>query len=164
MVNTRYSFLCTPCGFLRCEATANLRTKILDFRGLDSSIILMSRGGTLMSIGNFLETLSQQILVGRFLVGRLGATNASGSGLILCAPRVTSRHTTSLTQDCLSGAGLHTVCISRYATPCDIARGITRYCLSGSGLCIICVSRCSTPYEIASGIIQDRRAQLHRMS
>ena len=35
--------------------TANLRTKILDFRGFDSSIILMSRGGILMSIGHFPE-------------------------------------------------------------------------------------------------------------
>ena len=49
--------------------TANLRTKILDFRGFYSSIILIFRGG---SIGNFLESLSQAILVGRFLVGRLG--------------------------------------------------------------------------------------------
>ena len=34
---------------------ANLRTstKILDFRGLDSSITLILRGGVLMSIGNF---------------------------------------------------------------------------------------------------------------
>ena len=51
---------------------ANLRTTILDFRGFDSSIILMSRGGILMSVGIFLEVLSQQILVGLILVGRLG--------------------------------------------------------------------------------------------
>ena len=53
--------------------TANLRTKILDFRGFDSSIILIIRGWILMSTGNFPESLSQAILVGIILVGRLGA-------------------------------------------------------------------------------------------
>ena len=52
--------------------TANLRTKILDFRGFDPSIILILRDGILMSIGDFLESLSQAILVGIMLVGRLG--------------------------------------------------------------------------------------------
>ena len=45
-------------------ATANLRTKILDLRGFDSSIIVSLRGGILMPIGDFLEILSQGILVG----------------------------------------------------------------------------------------------------
>ena len=52
--------------------TANLRTKILDFRGFDSSIILIIRGGILMTIGDFPENLSQAILAGIMLVGRLG--------------------------------------------------------------------------------------------
>ena len=56
----------------RRRHTANLRTKILDFRGFDSSIILMLRGGILMSTGNFPESLSQRNSVGRFLVVRLG--------------------------------------------------------------------------------------------
>ena len=64
------------CSTLTCVRmqtdTANIRTKILDFKGFDSSIVLMSRGGTLMSIGSFLESLSQQILAGIILVGRLG--------------------------------------------------------------------------------------------
>ena len=52
---------------------ADLRTnRIMDFRGLDSSIILILRGGILMSVGDFLESLSQAILVGIILVGRLG--------------------------------------------------------------------------------------------
>ena len=50
---------------------ASLPTKILDFRGFDSSIILILRGGILMSIGISSESLSQQILVGIILVGRL---------------------------------------------------------------------------------------------
>ena len=50
--------------------TADLRTKTLDFGGFDSSRILILRGGTLMSIGSFPESSSQQILVGRVLVGR----------------------------------------------------------------------------------------------
>ena len=52
--------------------TANLRTKILDFRGFDSSTILILRRGILMSMGNCPGMLSQQILVGIILVGRLG--------------------------------------------------------------------------------------------
>ena len=52
--------------------TATLRTKILDFRGFDSSRILSLRGGILMSIGNFPEVLSQGILEEIILVGRLG--------------------------------------------------------------------------------------------
>ena len=54
------------------ESTANLRTKILDFRGFDSSILLSLRCGILMSIGDVQNVLSQQILVGIILVGRLG--------------------------------------------------------------------------------------------
>ena len=45
--------------------TANLRTEMLDFRGFDSNIILVVRGGILMSIGSSLEILSQRILVWR---------------------------------------------------------------------------------------------------
>ena len=56
----------------RAMDTANLRTKILDFRGFDSSRILIWRGGIVMSIGDFPEGLSQAILVGIMLVGRLG--------------------------------------------------------------------------------------------
>ena len=56
----------------RGRRTANLRTKIPGFRGFDSSIILMSRGGTRRPTWNFPEMLSQDILVGIILVGRLG--------------------------------------------------------------------------------------------
>ena len=52
--------------------TGNLPTNIMDFRGADSSRILILRGGILTSRGNFPERLSQAILVMRFLVGRLG--------------------------------------------------------------------------------------------
>ena len=53
--------------------TASLRTEILDFRGFDSSSILRSGGGVLVSKGNFQESLSQRIFAGRFLV-RLGVS------------------------------------------------------------------------------------------
>ena len=53
-------------------STANLRTKIMDFRGFDSNIILILRGGILISKGDFPESLSQEILVGVMLVGRSG--------------------------------------------------------------------------------------------
>ena len=44
---------------------ANIRTKILDFRGFDASIISLSRGGILMSIGKFLESLVGIISISR---------------------------------------------------------------------------------------------------
>ena len=46
----------------------------MDFRGFDSRIMLSLRGGILMSIGNFLEDLSQTILVGIIVVGKLGVS------------------------------------------------------------------------------------------
>ena len=52
--------------------TANLRTKILDFGGFDSSLILILSAGILRPMGNFSESLSRAILVGIMLVGRLG--------------------------------------------------------------------------------------------
>ena len=64
MVLVRY----VACKLTRTALlTANLRTKILDFRGSDTSMILSLWGGILMSIGDFPESSSQQILVGRFL-------------------------------------------------------------------------------------------------
>ena len=62
-----------PFWPMRC--TANLRTKIVDFRGFDSNIILMLRPGIVISIENFPESLSQQILVGIILVGRWGVVH-----------------------------------------------------------------------------------------
>ena len=54
------------------QGTPNLPTNIVDFRGFDSIIILILRGGILTSIGNFPESLSQAVLVGVILVGGLG--------------------------------------------------------------------------------------------
>ena len=54
--------------------TANLHANIMDFRGLDSSIIIHLRGGIPRPKGNFPESLSQAILVGIILVGRLGVS------------------------------------------------------------------------------------------
>ena len=52
--------------------TANLPTNIMDFRGFDSSIMLIIRGGIPRPIGDFPKSLSQAILVGIMLVLRLG--------------------------------------------------------------------------------------------
>ena len=50
----------------QAQATANLGTNTMDFRGFDSSISLILTGGTLvMYTGDFPESLSQAILVGR---------------------------------------------------------------------------------------------------
>ena len=54
--------------------TANLRTKIMDFRGFGSIVILMLRGVIFMSIP---ESLSQRILVGTIFVGGLGVPLAA---------------------------------------------------------------------------------------
>ena len=68
---------------LKTDRTANLRTKILDFRGFDSSRISILRGGIPWRIGNFPESLSQQLLAGIILVGRLGAACRSPRPSIL---------------------------------------------------------------------------------
>ena len=52
--------------------TPNLPTNIVGFRGFDSSIILISRGGIPRPIGDFPESVSRVMLVGTMLVGRLG--------------------------------------------------------------------------------------------
>ena len=44
----------------------------MDFRGFDASIILILRGGIPRPVGDFAESLSQAILAGMMLVGRLG--------------------------------------------------------------------------------------------
>ena len=68
-----------PCGSssIGIGHTANLHKHIMDFRGFDSNIILVLRGGFSISIGDFLESLSQQILARIILVGRLGVWRAS---------------------------------------------------------------------------------------
>ena len=66
-------------------AAADLRTKILDFGGFDSSIISVLRGGILMSMGSLPEILSQAILAGIILVvGRLGESVRPLPRLIGC--------------------------------------------------------------------------------
>ena len=47
----------------------------VDFRGFDSSIILILMGGIPRPMGIFPESLSQEILVGIMLVGRLGVNS-----------------------------------------------------------------------------------------
>ena len=76
------------------KVTSNLRTKILDFTGVDSSRISMLRGGILMSMGNFPASLSQAILVGRFLVGRLGASHSVSAAAGAASPQATSSSAT----------------------------------------------------------------------
>ena len=66
--------ICHDC-IKSCKcSTPNLHTDIMDIRGLDSNISLIIRGGIVMSIGDFPESLSQAILVGIMLVRRLAVT------------------------------------------------------------------------------------------
>ena len=60
------------CPILILSSTANLRTKILDFRGFGSSRIVILRVEIPRPIGSLPESLSQAILAGIILVGRLG--------------------------------------------------------------------------------------------
>ena len=65
------------------RVAANLRTKTLDFRGFDSSRILVLRGRILMSIGNLSDILRRQILAGIILVilaGRSGVWPRAKTG------------------------------------------------------------------------------------
>ena len=57
--------------------TANLGTNIVEFRGFDSSIMLRLKGGIPRPIGNIPESLSQAVLAGIILVGRLGVVARS---------------------------------------------------------------------------------------
>ena len=59
----------------------------MDFIVFDSSRILILRGGTLSPMGDFPESLSQAILVGIILVGRLGVLRAG----VLVQPRSARR-------------------------------------------------------------------------
>ena len=54
------------------QPAAYLRTKIPDFGDFDSSMLLMLRGGTLTSMGSFLDISSQQVLEGIILAGGWG--------------------------------------------------------------------------------------------
>ena len=54
--------------------TANLPTNIVDFGGFDSSIMLFLRGGILMSMGDFPDSLTRAMLVGTMLVGKSGVS------------------------------------------------------------------------------------------
>ena len=65
----------------RFGGTPNLPTNIVDFRELDSSIMLITRGGILMSIGDFSESLSRAMLVWTMLVGGFGSTNTNHHAL-----------------------------------------------------------------------------------
>ena len=54
--------------------------KTLGFRGFDSNIIFILRGGIPRPVGDFSESLSQGILVGIILVGRLGVPRSPRQG------------------------------------------------------------------------------------
>ena len=63
------------------RATTNLRTNIMDFRGFDSSRVLISRGVIPRPIGDFVESVTQAMLVGVMLVGTLSVCLASTASL-----------------------------------------------------------------------------------
>ena len=58
--------------YIYMYAWRNLPPRIMDFRGFDSGIILILRGGIPRPVGNFPDSSSQAMLVGVMLVGGLG--------------------------------------------------------------------------------------------
>ena len=68
---------------LRPLATPNPPNNTVHFRGLDSKMILNERVGILRPIGDFPESLSQAMLAGIMLVGRLGVWLAATDSLTL---------------------------------------------------------------------------------
>ena len=82
------------CYVMLCYVTANLRTNIVDFRGFDSSTILILRGGILISIGDFPEMLvgckaSREI--GRILYYLPLSSPGLGGGSFTAAPQAASQ-------------------------------------------------------------------------
>ena len=76
--------------------TPDLPTNIVDFRGFDSSIIFIERGGIPTSIGKCRQSLSQAMLVGMVLEGRLGVDNSGTTrGTPHPQPRSVEAHGTS---------------------------------------------------------------------
>ena len=83
------------------RSTANLCTKILDFRGFNSSIVLILRGGTPRPVGNFSEilsrNLSREILSGE--IGRsksIAARHSANSSVGWCSGNTTPESEVSL--------------------------------------------------------------------
>ena len=79
---------CVHTAAVAVTSTANLRTKILDFRGFGSGGILISRGGILMPMGDFprsLESTTSQF-AGRPHALSCRASSASREGLRGLAP------------------------------------------------------------------------------
>ena len=75
--------------------TPDLPTNIVDFRGFDSSTILNSRGGIPRFIGDFPESLSQAMLVGTMLVGRLGVFRTKH---VISLPKFKAMHGSHFTE------------------------------------------------------------------
>ena len=100
-----YTFLGEPHAALaRALGSAsdapNFPTNIVDFRGFDSSLILIVRGGIPRPKGSFLESLSQAMLAGVMLVGRLGVARVCGSRSR--SPLQTSSHSRLAGPGCVS--------------------------------------------------------------
>ena len=71
-VITLLSLLLVLLSLLSLLFCRRFPTKSLDFRGFDSSRLLILRGEIPRPIGDLPESLSQAMLVGTMLVGRLG--------------------------------------------------------------------------------------------
>ena len=75
---TARSYFANRHETVQVRRCAQSPSNIVDFRGFDSSIILIIRGGIPTYIGDFPESLSQAMLVGTILVERLGVRIQTG--------------------------------------------------------------------------------------
>ena len=102
--------------------TPKLPTNIVDFRGLDSSIILILRGVILMPIEDSPESLSQAMLVGIMLVGKPGASphapsvlaHTDGTCSLRQEARVRRNKLQNNNQDSSQGGAVETGCGDLY--------------------------------------------------
>ena len=68
----------------------------MDVRGFDSSIILNLRGGILRPTGDFLESLSEAMLVGIMLVGRFCVNRGFGDRGVRATRKMSPRDARTL--------------------------------------------------------------------
>ena len=140
------------CGPSLASSTANPPTNIVDVQGFSSSTSLILKGGIPTPnrdfLGNFLESLTQAMLVGTMLVGRLGVSRCLRSN---SRPWNLSNSTTQI----MSTARLARYMISNclmccyamlWCAICYKTHTIVYYCiiLYVYPCCILCIYDCCT--------------------
>ena len=87
----RMSFSVSSTRLRSPEVHPNLPTHIVDFVGVDSSIVLILRGGILRPIGNFPESLTQAMLVRCNVNREMGRSTVGHVYVHLCVAAARTR-------------------------------------------------------------------------